>query len=165
LVHRGPAGLTQLEQAATVLARSSARLEQAHALVDYGAALRRANRRTESRDPLRHALDLAHRCGATPLAERARHELAAAGARPRRAASGVDALTPSELRVARMAADGMTNRAIAQALFITTKTVEVHLASTYRKLAIPSRTALAEALAPIAPPLCVKPLADGGVPG
>jgi DNA-binding NarL/FixJ family response regulator len=59
----------------------------------------------------------------------------------------------------------MSNRAIAQALFVTVKTVEVHLASTYRKLAIPSRTALAEVLAPIAPPLRVKPLADGSVPG
>ena len=74
--------------------------------------------------------------------------MAAAGVRPPRAASGVDALTPSELRVARMAAAGMSNRAIAQALFITIKTVEVHPASAYRKLSIPSRTALAEALTP-----------------
>ena len=82
--------------------------------------------------------------------------MAAAGVRPPSAASGVDALTPSQLRVARMAAAGMSNRAIAQALFITIKTVEVHPgaagpgppASAYRKLSIPSRTALAEALTP-----------------
>lgn len=148
LVHGGPAGLALLAEAAGVLAGSSARLEHARALTDLGAALRRANRRTEAREPLRAALDLAAGCGARPLAERAREELVAAGARPRRAASGVDALTPSELRVARMAADGMGNRAIAQALFVTVKTIEVHLGSAYRKLRVPSRTALALALDP-----------------
>ena len=82
-----------------------------------------------------------------PLRERARQELVAAGARPRCAtSSGVDALTPSELRVARMAAEGMTNRAIAQSLFVTIKTVEVHLGNAYRKLGVPSRAALAAAL-------------------
>lgn len=146
LVRGGPAGLGLLDEAAALLARSSARLEEARALADFGAALRRANRRTESRDPLRRALDLAARCGAAPIAERARHDLLAAGVRPRRAASGVNALTPSELRVARMAADGMGNRAIAQALFITTKTVEVHLSNAYRKLDVPSRSALDAAL-------------------
>ena len=78
--------------------------------------------------------------------------MAAAGVRPPRAASGVDALTPSQLRVARMAAAGMSNRAIAQALFITIKTRwragPGPPASAYRKLSIPSRTALAEALTP-----------------
>jgi DNA-binding CsgD family transcriptional regulator len=133
LVRGGPAGLAMLDEAASVLARSSARLEQARALTDLGAALRRANRRAEAREPLRRGLDLAVRCHATPLVERARGELVAAGARPRRAVSGVDALTPSELRVARMAAEGMSNRAIAQALFVTVKTVEVHLGSAYRK--------------------------------
>ncbi|HTF50419.1 MAG TPA: AAA family ATPase [Pseudonocardia sp.] len=146
LVRGGPAGVALLEEAATVLARSSARLEQARALADYGAALRRANRRTESREPLRRALDLAVQCGAAPLADRARQDLVAAGVRPRRAASGVDALTPSELRVVRMAADGMGNRAIAQALFVTIKTVEVHLSSAYRKLDVASRAALPAAL-------------------
>lgn len=147
LMRGGAAGIALLDDAATMLARSSAQLEQARALTDLGAALRRANRRTEAREPLRCALDLAVRCGAGPLRERAREELVAAGARPRRAtSSGVDALTPSELRVARMAADGMTNRAIAQALFVTIKTIEVHLANAYRKLGVASRTALAAAL-------------------
>jgi DNA-binding CsgD family transcriptional regulator len=148
LVRGGPAGLALLEEATTLLARSSARLEEARALADFGAALRRANRRIESREPLRRALDLAAQCGAAPIAERARQDLLAAGVRPRRAASGVDALTPSELRVARMAADGMGNRTIAQALFVTTKTVEVHLSSAYRKLHVPSRAALAAVLTP-----------------
>ena len=147
LVHGGPVGLAMLDEAASVLARSSARLEQARALTDFGAALRRANRRTEAREPLRRGLDLAAQCHAAPLADRARQELIAAGTRPRRAISGVDALTPSELRVARMAADGMGNRAIAQALFVTVKTIEVHLGSAYRKLGVPSRAALAAALA------------------
>ncbi|HJT03138.1 MAG TPA: helix-turn-helix transcriptional regulator, partial [Pseudonocardiaceae bacterium] len=96
---------------------------------------------------LRRALDLAARCGATPLVERAREEALAAGARPRRPwASGVHALTPSELRVARLAAQAMSNREIAQALFITTKTVSDHLTSAYRKLNISSRDQLATAM-------------------
>jgi DNA-binding CsgD family transcriptional regulator len=147
LVRGGADGLAMLDEAASVLARSSARLEQARALTDLGAALRRANRRTEAREPLRRGLDLAVQCHAAPLADRARQELVTAGARPRRAISGVDALTPSELRVARMAAEGMGNRAIAQALFVTVKTIEVHLGSAYRKLGVPSRAALAAALA------------------
>ena len=147
LVYGGAVGLAMLDEAASVLARSSARLEQARALTDFGAALRRANRRAEAREPLRRALDLAVQCHAAPLADQARQELVAAGARPRRAISGVDALTPSELRVARMAVEGMGNRAIAQALFVTVKTIEVHLGSAYRKLGVPSRAALADALA------------------
>jgi DNA-binding CsgD family transcriptional regulator len=87
-------------------------------------------------------------CGATPLAKRAETELLATGARPRRIAlSGPESLTPSERRVAGMAAEGQTNREIAQALFVTPKTVEVHLSSVYRKLAIESRTQLSAALA------------------
>jgi DNA-binding NarL/FixJ family response regulator len=83
-----------------------------------------------------------------PLAQHAETELLATGARPRRIAlSGVDSLTPSERRVARMAADGLTNREIAQELFVTQKTVEVHLSSAYRKLEIGSRTQLASKLA------------------
>jgi DNA-binding CsgD family transcriptional regulator len=74
--------------------------------------------------------------------------LLATGARPRRIAlSGVESLTPSERRVAEMAAEGGTNREIAQALFVTPKTVEVHLSSAYRKLSIRSRSQLSKALA------------------
>lgn len=93
-------------------------------------------------------MELAHQCGAAPLAERAHEELLATGARPRRVMrTGVDALTPSERRVARMAAEGMTNREIAQALFVTLRTVQVHLTHTYQKLAISSREDLPAALA------------------
>jgi DNA-binding CsgD family transcriptional regulator len=137
----------RLEEAVAVLEHSPARIEYAHALVDLGASLRRANRRTAARDPLRRALDVADSCGAEPLAERARQELHAAGGRPRRPRiSGVDSLTPSERRIAEMAADGLSNPEIAQALFVTRKTVEAHLAGAYRKLEIRSRAELPAAL-------------------
>ncbi|HEV2786183.1 MAG TPA: helix-turn-helix transcriptional regulator, partial [Solirubrobacteraceae bacterium] len=104
-------------------------------------------KRVQAREALREGLDLAQRCGAAAVAERAREELVAAGARPRVAAlSGVDALTPSERRVAGMAAEGMSNREIAQALFVTPRTVEMHLSNAFRKLDIRSRTQLVQAL-------------------
>jgi DNA-binding CsgD family transcriptional regulator len=137
-----------LFEAVAVLEGSAARLEHARALTDLGAALRRAGRRVDAREPLRAALELAHACGATALEETARTELVASGAKPRRQAlSGAESLTPSERRVATMAAEGLTNRDIAQSLFVTPKTVEVHLSSAYRKLGIGSRTQLAAALA------------------
>ena len=147
LVEGGTRGMELLEEAARVLAGSPARLEYAAALTDLGAALRRSGRRADARDPLRRALDVAHSCGAKPLGERVRHELRAAGGRPRRPQiSGVEALTASERRIAAMAAGGLSNPEIAQALFITKKTVEAHLASAYRKLDIHSRTQLPEGL-------------------
>jgi DNA-binding CsgD family transcriptional regulator len=151
LAEGGKAGLASLREAVEVLEESPAQLELARALVDLGAALRRANQRSESRDYLRRGLELAHRLGARPLEDHAQAELAATGARPRRLAlSGVDALTPSERRVAEMAAENMTNKDIAQALFVTPKTVEVHLSSVYRKLQIASRAQLPGALVPAA---------------
>jgi DNA-binding CsgD family transcriptional regulator len=140
--------LELLHEAVHVLEPSPSTIERAHALLELGAALRRANRRSDARDPLRLARDLAYRAGAAPIVERAGEELAATGARPRTlAVAGAASLTASERRVADMAASGMTNREIAQALFVTPKTVEVHLSSTYRKLGIPSRAKLAGALA------------------
>jgi DNA-binding CsgD family transcriptional regulator/tetratricopeptide (TPR) repeat protein len=148
LVEGGEQGLALLREAVEVLTDSPAKLEHAKARTELGAALRRANRRSEAREQLRHALELATICGATSLAARAESELLATGARPRRIAlSGVASLTPSERRVAEMAAEGPTNREIAQALFVTQRTVEVHLTSIYRKLAISSRSQLAAALA------------------
>ncbi|HVL85399.1 MAG TPA: AAA family ATPase [Pseudonocardia sp.] len=132
--------LDATREAVAVLASTPARLEHAHALVELGAALRRANHRADAREPLRAGLDLAHRCAATALAERATEELTAAGARPRTPLrTGVEALSPSERRVARLAAEGRSNRDIAQALFVTTKTVELHLSATYRKLGVSAR--------------------------
>jgi len=149
LVEGGSSGIELLRQAGRVLDGSGARLEQARALADLGAALRRAGQRAESREILRPALDLAHRCGALALAERTRSELAAAGGRPRRLVlSGLDSLTPGERRVAQLAAAGLPNRDIAQHLFITARTVEGHLTHAYQKLAIASREQLPAALTP-----------------
>jgi class 3 adenylate cyclase/DNA-binding CsgD family transcriptional regulator/tetratricopeptide (TPR) repeat protein len=148
LADEGDVGIQLLREAVTVLERSPARLERARAHVELGAALRRANQRSDSREPLRRGLELATLCGAAPLAVRAETELLATGARPRRIAlSGVESLTPSERRVAQMAAEGSTNREIAQALFVTPKTIEVHLSSVYRKLGINSRSQLSGELA------------------
>jgi DNA-binding CsgD family transcriptional regulator len=123
-----------------LLEASPARLELARALLALGSSLRRSGSRREARPPLLRALELAERCGAAPVAERARTELYAAGGRPRAAAlSGVDALTVSERRVAALAAEGRSNKEIAQTLFVTPKTVEVHLSRAYRKLGIASR--------------------------
>jgi DNA-binding CsgD family transcriptional regulator len=148
LVEGGARGLALLQEAVQVVQDSPAKLEHAKARTELGAALRRANRRAEAREHLRLAVELATICGATALAAGAERELLATGARPRRIAlSGVASLTPSERRVAELAAEGPTNREIAQALFVTQRTVEVHLTSIYRKLAISSRSQLAAALA------------------
>jgi DNA-binding CsgD family transcriptional regulator len=148
LAEGGRRGIELLRQAVGVLDGSAARLEHARGMTDLGAALRRAGHRAESRDILRPALDLAHRCAALALTERARTELIAAGGRPRRLVlSGLDSLTPSERRVAQLAAVGLPNRDIAQNLFITARTVEGHLTHAYHKLAITSRDQLPAALA------------------
>jgi DNA-binding CsgD family transcriptional regulator len=140
LVEPGAADLVLLQEAVAVLRGSGAVLEHARALVDLGAALRRAGRRPDSIVALREGLNLAHACGAAALAARAREELRTAGARPRRdALHGRDALTASELRTAQLAAGGRTNREIAQALFVSLRTVETHLTHTYQKLGIHSR--------------------------
>jgi DNA-binding CsgD family transcriptional regulator len=149
LTDGGTRGIELLRQAVRALEGSGARLEHARAMTDLGAALRRAGHRADSRDVLRAALDLAHRCGAIALTERARAELLAAGGRPRRLVlSGLDSLTPSERRVAQLAAGGLSNHEIAQNLFITTRTVEGHITHAYQKLAITSREQLPAALAP-----------------
>jgi DNA-binding CsgD family transcriptional regulator len=137
-----------LREAVAVAERSPARLEHAKALVALGSTLRRAGRRGEARGPLGRGFELANRSGAEALAEWAKTELYAAGGRPRREAlSGPESLTPSERRIADLAAAGHTNRDIAQTLYVTPRTVEGHLTSIYRKLGISARTALADALA------------------
>jgi DNA-binding CsgD family transcriptional regulator len=147
LVEDGEEGIGRLRAAVEVLAGSEARLEHARALVDLGAALRRANQRAEARERLRDSVDLARRVGALGLARRANEEIAATGARPRKVLqTGVDALTASERRVAQLAAEGMSNKEIAQTLFVTIKTVEVHLSHAYRKLGISSRAQLDKVL-------------------
>jgi DNA-binding CsgD family transcriptional regulator len=147
LVEGGPAGTESLRRAVSVLDGVGPRLERTAGLVELGAALRRSGLRREAREPLHAAFAAAVEGGATALAERARAELAAAGSRPRRPVlTGADALTSSERRVARMAAEGMTNREIAETLFVTIKTVEWHLRHTFRKLEVDGRRQLAAAL-------------------
>ena len=141
-------GLADLEDAVALLEGSTARLELASALLALGTTLRLRRARSEAREPLRRALELADRCGADALAAQARTELYATGARPRTiGVSGAGSLTPSERRVAELAAEGRSNKDVAQSLFVTPKTVEVHLSSTYRKLGISSRRELGHALA------------------
>ena len=132
--------LDALRASVDVLGESPARLEHARALCDLGVALRHRRRIVDAREPLRQALDLAVRCQATPLAARARTELLIAGARPRRPQlSGVGALTTNERRIAALAAAGRSNREIAQALYVSHKTVEKHLTAAYRKLGVGGR--------------------------
>jgi DNA-binding CsgD family transcriptional regulator len=158
LIEGGDGGLERIRESVAVLADSPARLEHAYALTNLGGALRRSNHRAEAREPLRQALELAQRSGAVLLAEDAHEELIAAGARPRRIVqSGAAALTPSERRIAAMAAEGLSNRDIAQALFVTLRTVEMHLSNAFRKLDISSRTQLPAALADGSPPLTTEP--------
>jgi DNA-binding CsgD family transcriptional regulator len=148
LIEGGSEGVALIREAVAVLERSPARLEHAYALADLGAALRRGNRRAEARERLREVLELAERGGATLLAQYAHEELVATGARPRRLVlTGAAALTPSERRIAAMAAEGLSNREIAQALFVTLRTIEMHLSNAFRKLDVSSRTQLAAALA------------------
>ena len=119
-------------------------------LVELGAALRRRGERVAAREPLRRALDIAAAGGLVATAERAREELRVTGAKVRRPEStGLESLTPSERRIVDLAAGGASNPEIAQALFVTVKTVEMHLGNAYRKLEISSR----RQLAPLLPPL------------
>jgi DNA-binding CsgD family transcriptional regulator len=142
-VSEGEHRIAALAEAAEVLAASPSALQRAHALVELGAARRRAGRPAAAAPPLREGLQLADRMGATRLLGAARHELRALGLRPRRlAVSGPSSLTPTERRVAELAASGLTNRQLAEALFVTVKTVETHLAHAYQKLGIRSRTEL-----------------------
>jgi DNA-binding CsgD family transcriptional regulator len=147
LVSEGPRSEALLCEAVAVVERSPNRLEHGRALVALGRAWRKAGQVVRARESLSTALDLADGVGAAALADVARSELRAAGARPRRTARyGVAALTPTELRIVEAAAGGLSNKDIAQQLFVTAKTVEWHLAHAYRKLGIRSRGLLVEVL-------------------
>jgi DNA-binding CsgD family transcriptional regulator len=148
LIEGGTEGIQMLRESAAILAESPARLDRGWTLVELGCALRRGNQRAEARELLSEGFSVAERAGAVPLADRARAELAAAGARPRSVIrTGVDSLTASERRVCELAAAGKSNPEIAQMLFVTRATVESHLHSAYRRLEISSRRELAAALA------------------
>jgi DNA-binding CsgD family transcriptional regulator len=152
-VHRATLGRltgdsTQLEEAVAILSASDFRWHEARARLDLGRALRREARRADSREHLGLALEYAERNGAKLLAEHAREELRLAGARPRRVMrSGPESLTPAEARIARLAANGMSNKDIAAHLFVTVGTVQTTLVRVYRKLGVSSRRDLAAAMA------------------
>ena len=149
LVTGGAEGVEMLRAAVVTLEGTDGRLDHARALLALGIALRHQGARTEARDTLRVALDETARIGASGLADRAHQELIAAGARPRRdrrLLSGRESLTAGEDRVALLAAQGLTNREIAQRQFVTVKAVQWHLRNIYRKLDVSSREDLPSAL-------------------
>ena len=140
--------VNELREAASIYEQIGARVDLARTLLEVGSALRRERQPAAARDPLRRAMDIARSCGARPVAERAEHELRAAGGRPRRdRVANRDVLTATERRVAQLASNGMTNRQIAENLFVTYKTVGSHLEHIFRKFDIHSRRELPEALA------------------
>ena len=142
-----PVDVAGLEASVVALNSGVARLELARSLVELGAARRRARERSAARESLERGMELAHRCGAEALAERAGTELRATGARPRRPVrTGPDALTASERRVAELAAGGRTNREIAAELYVTLATVQTHLRRVFQKLGVHARTELRAAL-------------------
>ncbi len=117
--------------------------ERARTELCYGERLRRAGHRRDARVRLTAAAEAFDALGAAPFAERARNELRASGLRPRRREPAArDQLTLQELQIARLVAEGKSNRDVAAILFVTPKTVEFHLTRVYRKLGIASRTEL-----------------------
>ena len=147
LTAEGDEAIALLSDSVAALEAASGQLELARSLTELGAAQRRRGQRSAARLALRRALDIATSCGGQVLAEHTRTELLATGSRPRRARlSGIESLTPAERRVAELAGHGRTNTEIAHVLFVTTKTVEWHLANAFRKLGLTSRRDLAAAL-------------------
>jgi DNA-binding CsgD family transcriptional regulator len=147
LLERGEAAVEHLRAAAALHERCGAHAEHALTLAELGGAVRRAGRPGEARETLRLAIAVAERVGAAPVVRRATEELERAGGHAPARADHARELTPSERRVARLAATGRSNRAIANELFVTVKAVEWHLGNAYRKLDIRGRGGLAAALA------------------
>jgi DNA-binding CsgD family transcriptional regulator len=132
-----------LTEAVDLLQAGPGRLELARAMADLGELQLREGDRSTARATTRRAAELAAECRATAMAERLTAGLAKGGGRPPRLrVTGVHALTPSERRVARLVTDALTNREIAEQLFVSEKTVEAHLSRVFRKLGIRSRTEL-----------------------
>jgi DNA-binding CsgD family transcriptional regulator len=146
LVTRGEEAVSLLRSAADLHAGCGARVEHARSLTGLGGAIRRAGRPAQARAPLQDAIALADRLGARTIARQARTELVLAGGDVPAARDRTGELTPSERRVTALAADGRTNREIANALFVTVKAVEWHLGNAYRKLDVRGRHHLRDAL-------------------
>jgi DNA-binding CsgD family transcriptional regulator len=125
--------------------RAAAELARAHLV--YGEWLRRQRRRRDAREQLRTAHDMLEAMGAEGFAARARVELQATGERvSKRTGATPDQLTAQETQVARLVAEGLSNREIAAQLFLSPNTIEYHLQKVFRKLQVRSRTQLARAL-------------------
>jgi DNA-binding CsgD family transcriptional regulator len=147
LLSAGQAAETLYQQAIDTLTRTRVRMEVARAHLLYGEWLRRERRRLEARKELRIAHELFTEFGMEAFAERTRVELEATGEHARkRTVDTLYELTPQESQVSRLAAEGATNQQIAAQLFISTRTVEYHLAKAFRKLGVKSRTQLARHL-------------------
>jgi DNA-binding CsgD family transcriptional regulator len=144
LTETGSQAVDSFREAINVLEQTEAKLHLARAHAGLGRGLRRAGQRVDARHHLGIGLDLAHRCGASAVESELREELMAAGGRPRRdSVTGIESLTPTELRVAQLAADGLSNRAIAEQTFVSRNTVAWHLGNIYRKVQVESREQLA----------------------
>jgi ATP/maltotriose-dependent transcriptional regulator MalT len=129
------------------LRRTQLRPELGRAHLLYGELLRREGRRVDAREQLRIAYDLFVAIGMEAFAERARRELVATGETVRkRSVETQDQLTPQELQIARLAADGLTNPEIGAQLFLSRRTIEWHLHQVFDKLEIGSRRELPAAL-------------------
>jgi DNA-binding CsgD family transcriptional regulator len=143
LTETGDHALSTFQEAVSILKETEAKLHLARAHAGLGRGLRLAGHRIDARRQLEIGLDLAHRCGATGVVAEIREELKTAGARPRRpSVTGVESLTPTELRVAGLAAEGNSNREIAEQTFVSRNTVAWHLRNIYRKLQVESREQL-----------------------
>ena len=138
--------VSDLREAIAVLTGSGANLQLAEALVELGSQPAAGD--VEARRVLlRDGMTSAHACGSRRVVTRAMDELRSTGARPRRPSHrGADSLTPQERRITRLAAEGQNNREIAESMFLTRRTVELHLSNAYRKLGIDGRADLGAAL-------------------
>ncbi len=130
-----------LERALREHERSPVPFERARTLLAYGQVLRRAKQKRKAREALEEAAAIFEQLGAEPWALRAHEELRRTAAR-----AAPTGLSETELKIARLAADGLTNQAIAAEVFVSRKTVEANLGRVYRKLGIRSRAQLARAL-------------------
>lgn len=160
VVEGGSDGIALLEEAVAVLEQTEGRLDHAVAAIELGALLRRSGSRTAAREALRAGLDLAARCGAAAHADRAHAELMATGSQPRRdrrVLAGPESLTAGEYQVAAKVANGLTDREIAQRLYVSESTVQHHLRNAFRKLDVSAHGYLAAALSIDSPPSPNRP--------